>query len=80
MPETTLKKLCEKDPDNWDEYINQVLACYCVRPHLAITETPFFIVYGRDPYLTFHQLLEPMQQFLIDPESGYLGLESHALS
>ena len=24
----TLKKLCEKDPSNWDKYINQVLASY----------------------------------------------------
>ena len=24
----TLKKLCEKDPANWDIYINQVLASY----------------------------------------------------
>ena len=35
-----LKKLCEKDPDNWDKYINKVLASYCVTPHLATAETP----------------------------------------
>ena len=57
----TLKKLCEKDPDNWDKYINQVLASYCVTPHLATAETPFFLVYGRDPNLSLPQLLEPMQ-------------------
>ena len=57
----TLKKLCEKDPDNWDKYINQVLASYCVTPHLATAETPFFLVYGRDRSLPLHQLLEPMQ-------------------
>ena len=47
----TLKKLCEKDPDNWDKYINQKLASYHVTPHLANTETPFFLIYGRDPNL-----------------------------
>ena len=36
----TLKKLCEKDPDNWDKYINQILASYHVTPHLATAETP----------------------------------------
>ena len=41
----TWKKLCEKDPDNWDKYINQVLASYCVTPHLLTAETPFFLVY-----------------------------------
>ena len=29
----TLKKLCEKDPANWDHYLNQVLASYRVTPN-----------------------------------------------
>ena len=39
----TLKKLHEKDPSNWDKYINQVFASYRVTPNLATAETPFFI-------------------------------------
>ena len=66
----TLKKLCKKD-------INQVHASYRVSPNLATTETPFFLVYGRDPNLPLHQLLEPMQWFLGDPDSGLLNLEAH---
>ena len=50
-------KLCEKDPDNMDKYINQVLASYCVTPHLATAQTPFYLIYGRDPNLPLHQLL-----------------------
>ena len=42
----TLKKLCEKDPANWDKYINQVLASYRITPNLAMAESPFFLVYG----------------------------------
>ena len=57
----TLKKLCEKDLSNWDQYLNQVLASYRVTPNLATAEIPFFLVYGRDPNLPLHQLLEPMQ-------------------
>ena len=57
----TLKKLCEKDPINWDKYINQVLASYRVIPNLSTAETPSFLDYGRDPNLPLHQLLEPMQ-------------------
>ena len=57
----TLKKLCEKDPSNWDQYHNQVLASYRVMPNLATVETPFFLVYGRDPNLPLNQLLGPMQ-------------------
>ena len=76
----TLKKLCEKDLSNWDKYINQVLASYRVTPNLATAETPFFLVYGRDPNLPLHQLIEPMQQFLGDPDSGMLSLEVHRLA
>ena len=56
-----LKKLCEKDPSNWDKYINQVLASYRVTPNLATAETLFFLVYKRDPNLPLHHLLKPMQ-------------------
>ena len=76
----TLKKLCEKDPTNRDKYINQVLASYRVMPNLAMAETPFFLIYGRHPNLPLHQLLEPMQRFLGDPESGLLNLEAHCLA
>ena len=73
----TLKKLCEKDPANWNKYLNQVLASYRVTPNLATAETPCFLVCGRDLNLLLHQLLEPMQCFLGDPESGLLNLEAH---
>ena len=65
-----------KDPSNWDQYLNQALASYRVTPNLATAEMPFFLVYGRDPNLPQHQLLEPMQQFLGDPDSGMLNLEA----
>ena len=75
-----LKKLCKKDPANWDKYINQVLASYRVTPNLATAETPIFLVYQRDPNLPLHQLLAPMQCFLGDSESGKLNLEHHCLT
>ena len=37
----TLKKLYENDPDNWDQYLNQVLVSYHITPHLA-TGQPMF--------------------------------------
>ena len=57
----TLRKLCKKDPANWDKYINQVLISYRVTPNLATAETLFHLVYSRDPSLPLHQLLELMQ-------------------
>ena len=76
----TLKKLCEKDPANWDKYLNQVLASYRITPNLATAESPFFLVYGRDPNLPLNQILEPMQHFLGDPDSGKLHLQTHSLA
>ena len=76
----TLKKLCKRDLDNWDKYINQVLASYCVTTHLTTAETPFFLVYGGDPNLPLHQMLEPIQQFLGNPNSVCQDLKSHHLA
>ena len=79
----TLKKLCEKDPSNWDKYINQVFTSYRVTPNLVYSRNmPFFLIHGRDPNLPWHQLLEPMQWFLGNPESGLglLNLEAHHLA
>ena len=76
----TLKKLCEKDPANWDKYLNQVLTSYRITPNLATAELPFFLVYGRDPNLPLHQLLEPMQCFHGNLHSGKLKVETHRLA
>ena len=69
--------LYKKTPDNWDQYLSQVLASYHVIPHLTTGETHFFLVYRRDPNLPLHQLWKPMQHFLGDPDSGCLNLEMH---
>ena len=76
----TLRKLCEKDPSNWNQYLNQVLVSYRITPNLATAEMPFFLVYGRDPDLSLHHLLEPMQQFLVDQDSRMLSLEAPRLT
>ena len=76
----TLRKLCKKDPANCDKYINQVLTSYRVTPNFATAETPLFLIYGRNPNLPLQQLLELMQWFLGNPESGLLNLEAHHLA
>ena len=76
----TVKRLCEKGLSNWDKYINQVLASYRVTPNLATAETPFFLVYRRDPNLPLHQLLEPMQQFLGDQDLEIFNVDAQRLA
>ena len=60
--------------------VNQVLTSYRITPNLATAESPFFLVYGRDPNLPLCQLLETMQCFLGDAKSGKLNLEIHRLA
>ena len=55
------------------------MSSYRITPNLATAESPFFLVYGRDPNLPLHQLLEPMQHFLGDPDLGKLHLETYRL-
>ena len=76
----TLKKLCEKDPSNWYQYLNQVLASYRVTPNFATVETPFFLVYGRNPIYPFTNCWNLCTNFLGDPDSEMLNLEAHRLT
>ena len=59
----TLKKMCADDQDNWDDYVEQVLATYRGVPNLTTGESPFFLVYGRDGNQPVHQLLQPLTRF-----------------
>ena len=77
----TLKKLCEKDPSQLGQIPEPGISqLQNYMPNLVTAESPFFLVYGRDPNLPLHQLLEPMQCFLGDPDSGMLNLETHRLA
>ena len=50
----TLKKLCEKDPANWDKHLNWVLASYRITPNLVTVESPFFWYMAET--LTYHYI------------------------
>ena len=77
---STLKKMCAEDQDNWDNYIEQVLGTYRGVPNLTTGESPYFLVYRRDGDQPLHQLLQPLNRFLGDPDSGLLCLNQHRLS
>ena len=80
VPKAYTQETLKKDPSKREKYIKQVLMSYRVTPNLATAETPFFLVYGRDPNLPLHQILEPVQRFLGDPESSLLNLKAYHLS
>ena len=77
----TLKKLCKKNPSNWDKYINHsshklqnnTQPCHSwktIFPHL----------WQRPKTCHYTNLLSPLQRFLGDTESGLLNLEAHHLA
>ena len=76
----TLKKLCKKI---WQIGTN-ISIRYSPITELHLTyllqNHHFFLVYSKDPNLTLHQLLEPMQHLLGDPDLGKLHLETHGLA
>ena len=45
----TLKELCEKDPTNWEKYINYVVTNYRVTVNLATAEKAFFFGLQKRP-------------------------------
>ena len=47
-----LKKLCKNSPDNWDHYLNQVLASYNIIPHLATGEVPLSLLWKGSQFAT----------------------------
>jgi len=68
----TVRKLSQSDPQSWDEKIPEVIGAYRMCPGLATHESPFFLLYGRDPCLPVHNL--------VMPQLRYLGDESHKLN
>ena len=55
----SIRKLCQDDIQGWDQVLSQILMAYRCCPHTSTGESPFFLVYGRDPCLPIHKLIKP---------------------
>ena len=55
-----LAALASKAPSNWDHYLNLTAHCYNTSFHATIKDTPFHIMYGRDP--------NPLPEHHMEPE------------
>jgi hypothetical protein len=49
--ENLLAKFGNDHQDNWDDLLPYVLSAYRTSLHEATGDTPFYLLYGRDPYL-----------------------------
>ena len=60
------------------KFLNQVLTSYRITPNLATAESPFFLVYAETQ--TYHYISSGTNDFVGDPDSGKLNLETHRLA
>ena len=72
-----LKSCIAKHINNmeWDEFTDLATAAYNFIPNVTVMESPFFLMFGRDPYMPFNQLMEQAKRYL-GTEEGILDLEA----
>ena len=48
---------------SWDQVIDQILLAYRCCRHTSTGESPFFLVFNRDPTLPIHKLIKPVEPY-----------------
>ena len=66
------KIICENLP--WDEAVPLAVSAYNFFPNQAAQESPYFLMFGRDPTTNLTELLAEKPRYMAD-ENGYLNLE-----
>ena len=59
----------------WDDLVNMACAAYNFLPNEHSGESPFFLMFGRDPIMPLNQLLKPRIRYMGDSQ-GLLSLEA----
>ena len=59
----------------WDEFTDLATAAYNFIPNVTAMESPFFLMFGRDPYMPLNQLMEQEKRYL-SADEGILNLEA----
>ena len=59
----------------WDDVITLACAAYNFFPNEHSRESPFFLMFGRDPLIPLNKLLRPKLRYLGN-EEGILSLET----
>ena len=56
----SIRKLCQDDTKGWDQVLDQIVWAYRCCPHTSTGESPYFLVYHKDPVLPVHKLIKPV--------------------
>jgi hypothetical protein len=72
---TMLSHYCNQHQTDWDDYLPYVLFAYRTTPHHTHKQTPFYLLYGRNPRFPFDSLLPtpPLDDLeLSEPSSKHI--------
>ena len=59
----------------WDEFTDLATAAYNFVPNITSKESPFFLMFGRDPYMPLNQLISQARRYL-GTDEGIPNLEA----
>ena len=67
----SIRKLCQEDPLGWDQVVDGIVWAYRCCPHTSTGESPYFLVYHKDPTLPIHKLIKPAIPYRGNFDIGY---------
>jgi hypothetical protein len=74
---TMLASHVQENQRNWDDLIPYVTYAYRITVHASTKETPFFLMFGRDPTTPFDQIMQSKQCYKMIEEPDYAQTMIH---
>ena len=62
--------MCQEDKASWDQALDHILFSYRCCPHTSTGETPYTLVYNRDPPISMHKLIKVVEPYTGENNSG----------
>lgn len=73
----SLSQYVSSDQNDWDEHLHSVLLAYRVSPSEVTGDSPFFLLYGREPRLPMDVSLFPPQNLSASIAEHRAGVVEH---
>jgi hypothetical protein len=73
------KELEDSQHEDWEDMLDDVCFAYHTSIHSSTQETPFFLLYGRDPNIPIHNFLDAIPRSTLS-SSDFVSLRMEALS
>lgn len=74
---TTLSMYADKGQKDWDQFLSLALFAYRSSPQASTGESPFYLLYGRDPVLPVDFAFIPPSRYTVDLDEYPLDLRHH---